>query len=176
MDVIEYNGIRYTRNSKMWTENGMIVSEIMQDKLNHLWAEQSDLGQMTVEKLIGQGDQYKASNSMGLAVKCYKAAFEKANLRQVESILPRLTSAYRIMSRPQDAIDLLTEASKKYGRSVISGALLTSAAAAYCDMGQYDLAKQACDRAYAQAGGSATGELSAVYGRIRRESPITTNN
>lgn len=176
MDVIEYSGTRYTRTGRNWTENGMIVSEIMQDTLNRLFDEQLDYEQMDADELIRVGDQYKASNSMGLAVKCYKAAFEKANLRQVESILPRLTSAYRIMNRPQDAIDLLTEASKKYGRSVISGALLTSAAAAYCDMGQYDLAKQACDRAYAQAGGSATGELSAVYGRIRRESPITTNN
>lgn len=176
MDVIEYNGIRYTRNSKKWTENGMIVSEIMQDKLNRLFDEQLDYEQMDAEELIRVGDQYKASNSMGRAVKCYKAAFEKADLRQVESILPRLTSAYRIMNKPQAAIDLLTEASAKYGQKVISVALLTSAAAAYCDMGQYALARKACDRAYKQAGGRATDELAKVYKRIRKESPITTNN
>ena len=55
---------------------------------------------------------------------------------------------------------------------MITPALLTSAAAAYCDLGDYDRAKKCCDRAFAQLNGKRNGELSAVYGRIKKESHI----
>ena len=172
MDYLEIDGIRYSRYGKKWADpNGMIVSEIMQDKLNRKFGETLNYEQMTPDDLIKTGDQYKASQSLGLALKCYTKAFEKATLYDIGGILPRLTSLYRQMGKPQNAIDILTEASKKYGKNVISAPLLISGAAAYCDLKNYGLAKKCCDRAFALCGGKASGELQAVYGRIRKEAP-----
>ena len=50
-------------------------------------------------------------------------------------------------------------------------ATLTSIAAAYCDLEEYEKARQFCDIAYAEQGGG-TGiktELSLVYQRIEKE-------
>ena len=57
----------------------------------------------------------------------------------------------------------------QYGGRLLSPALCTSVAAAYCDIKDYKKAKDCADKAYAMSGGKAAGELAAVYGRIRKE-------
>ena len=66
-------------------------------------------------------------------------------------------------------IDFLTYASKKYGPDIISVPLLTSAAAAYCDMGDYVRARQCCNRAYFHSNKNPSNELRMVYKRIESE-------
>ena len=95
---------------------------------------------------------------------------EYATLSELAYILPRLTSCYRMQGSPQKAIDILSFASRKHGKQMITAALLISAAAAYCDLEEYVLAKKACDRANAMSSGKSDGELKAVYGRIKKES------
>ena len=70
----------------------------------------------------------------------------------------------------QKAIDFWME-NKQIFTSCLSVPLLTSLAAAYCDVGNYELAKKCADRAYAIQGGSQNyqSELSLVYARIRKE-------
>ena len=51
----------------------------------------------------------------------------------------------------------------------MSAPLYTSVAAAYCDIHDYLSAKKYADKAFAIGGGKAAGELSSVYGRIRKE-------
>lgn len=85
-------------------------------------------------------------------------------------VFPIITSCYRALNQPQKAIDFWME-NKKIFSTCLSVPLLTSLAAAYCDVGDYVLAKKCADRAYAIQGGSLNyqSELSLVYGRIKKE-------
>ncbi len=59
-------------------------------------------------------------------------------------------------------------AKKKFGNAIISPALLTSVAAAFCDIDEYEKkAKKHCDRAFAMTNGKGAGELSSVYQRFK---------
>ncbi len=86
------------------------------------------------------------------------------------TVFPMITSCYRAIGQPQKAIDFWME-NKPIFASCLSTPLLTSLAAAYCDVGNYVLAKKCADKAYALQGGSKfyQTELSLVYGRIRKE-------
>ena len=83
---------------------------------------------------------------------------------------PIITSCYRAKGQPQQAIDFWMQ-NKKLFASCLSVPLLTSLAAAYCDVGNYELAKKCANRAYAIQGGSLnySTELSLVYRRIKKE-------
>ena len=86
------------------------------------------------------------------------------------TVFPIITSCYRALKQPQKAIDFWME-NKHIFVSCLSVPLLTSLAAAYCDVGNYVLAKKCADRAYAIQGGGKNyqTELSLVYQRIRKE-------
>ena len=171
MDRLEYEGKTYLRSGRLWTDmQHMAVNETLQQALNYAYLETIDLTRLTLEELIAQGDKCKESGSNGLAIRFYEAAAKEADERTLSSILPRFTSCYRKQGLPQKAIDLLHFAKEKFGSSIISSVLLTSAAAAYCDLKEYENARICCNRAYAMLGGHASGELSAVFGRIRKES------
>ena len=90
-----------------------------------------------------------------------------------KTVFPIITSCYRALKKPQKAIDFWME-NKSIFTSCLSVPLLTSLAAAYCDIGNYVLAKKCADRAYAIQGGSKNyqTELSLVYGRIKKESGL----
>lgn len=85
-------------------------------------------------------------------------------------VFPIITSCYRALGQPQKAIDFWM-ANKSIFTSCISVPLLTSLAAAYCDVQNYKMAKKCADRAYALQGGGLNQktELSLVYMRIKRE-------
>ena len=87
-----------------------------------------------------------------------------------KNVFPIITSCYRAMGEPQKAIDFWM-AHKQIFASCLSVPLLTSLAAAYCDIGNYELAKKCANRAYAIQGGSKgyQTELSLVYQRIKKE-------
>lgn len=173
MDIITYEGKRYWRSSAKWADkDGIIVHERLQEKLNAMFLRTLDPTQMKMEELLSYGDKFKNSGSPGAAIRFFETASLQADKSELAYILPRLTSCYRIQGSPQKAIDILSFASKKYGEQMITPALLVSAAAAYCDLNQYELAKKAYDRAFAKLNGKATDELRAVYGRIRKESNI----
>lgn len=89
------------------------------------------------------------------------------DLTFVRCCLPIYTSALRMLNMPQKAISFVESYlnNKKY----ISPSLLTSIAAAYCDIEDYTIAKKFADRAYAMQGGSrGVNELSLVYKRINK--------
>ena len=60
---------------------------------------------------------------------------------------------------------------KQLFSSCLSPALLTSLSAAYCDVGNYEMARKCANKAYAIQGGSLnySNELSLVYKRIKKE-------
>lgn len=75
------------------------------------------------------------------------------------------------MQRPEEVIKINKEAYGICGKSVFSVPLYTSIAAAYCDLEEYEKARQFCDIAYAEQGGGIgiKTELSLVYQRIEKE-------
>lgn len=171
MEKLEYNGKIYKRQGQKWSDmDGCIVHEILQRELNAKYIETIDLNSLTIQEVIEQGDKFKNSSSLGYALRFYEYAANQADENELAYILPRMTSCYRKQGHPQKAIDILSFAKNKYGAKMISPVLLTSAAAAYCDLEEYGNAKKCCDRAYASMGGKSSGELAAVYARIKKES------
>lgn len=173
MTEYEYLGKRYRRNGAKWIDdNYMVVPVALQRVLNALIFAETDIGSLSYEEAKAEGDKYKASESYSYAIRYYERAFEVAETyMQTSVLLPRITSSYRKLHRPERVIALLAEAKKQYGERIISEALLTSAAAAYCDMEQPENALKCCNYAYAKAKTKkqgAAGELLNVYERAKR--------
>ena len=103
-----------------------------------------------------------------LAVKAADLALEMAKPQSIGYILPRATSNYRKIGKPQLAIQLANKYIDKYGDDVISSALLTSMAAAYCDLGELKDARKYADRAKARSAGKSSPELVSLYTRLKR--------
>lgn len=125
---------------------------------------------MSADELVLEADRLFESGSYSAAAKYYESACEADfTSARVASVLPRISSCYRRARCPERAIELFGYASRQLGREIVTHELLTSAGAAYCDLGEYEKARRCCNRAYAALGGCATDELSAVYRRIDRE-------
>ena len=125
-----------------------------------------------LEKFVmGFKDQGLTGKALEIAAILYDR-YESANdTSKLRWLMPVETSILRMSRTPQKAIEFYNAQIAKFGNTVNSPQLLTSVAAAYCDVGDYDNAKRLCDRAYGWGG--ASYELSMVYGRIKKE---TGNN
>lgn len=121
-----------------------------------------------LEKFImGFKDQGLTTQALHIANVLYGRYDSAADMRKLRWLLPVETSLLRLAHTPQKAVDFYTAQIAKFGNEVNSPQVLTSVAAAYCDLGDYAKAKQLCDRAFSWGGWSY--ELSAVYERIKRE-------
>ena len=166
MEKVTFEGKTYVRQGGKWIDSRyMVVHEGLQRDLNKEFAKQIDPQKLSLEDCIAQGDSFKNSGSSALALKFYEQAEKKADRQTMLYILPRMTSCYRQTGQAEKAIAILTTATQKFGQAMVTPALLTSVAAAYCDLGDYARAKKCCDRAYA-SGGKGSEELSLVYDRI----------
>ena len=169
MDTLIYKGQTYRRNAEKWFDSrNMIVHEGLQRELNIEYARNLDPADLSLRDCILHGDKFKNSGSNALALRFYEEAIEKADYSAMAYILPRITSCYRKSGQPQKAIDILAYASDTFGSNMVTPALLTSAAAAYCDLGDYTRAQKCCNRAYAAGNGKHSDELSLVYKRIQK--------
>jgi len=168
-----FEGKKYIRRGEKWTDSSyIVVPETVQRKLYDAYSESIDISGLHYNSLIEEADRFKESSSYDLAIKYYEEAIRKGSQSDIRYILPRITSCYRLSKQPQKAIALFSEIKRKYGAGFFSPALLTSAAAAYCDMNKYTEAKKCIDRAYAMSGGKSSPEMNAVYGRLRKEANI----
>lgn len=170
MEVVVFEGKTYTRRSEKWVDcRGYVVCESLQKDLNWEYAKNIDPNDLPLKDCVEEGDRFKNSSSIGLALKFYENAISRADAATMAYILPRITSCYRKNGQPQKAIDVLAYANTVFGKQMVTATLLTSVAAAYCDLGDYARAKKCCDRAFAASNGKASDELSLVYGRIKKE-------
>lgn len=167
MDSLVFEGNTYTRSHGKWVDSQhIIVHEGLQNDLNKAYAKQLDVNTLSLDACLTYGDSFKDSGSAFLALKFYEQAALLADQATMAYILPRMTSCYRKIGQAQKAIDLLAIAARKFGQQMVTPPLLTSVAAAYCDLGDYLRAKKCCDRAYASSGKN-SAELFLVYKRIR---------
>lgn len=169
-DEIEYDGkMYYKRNGKWYDENYCETPIALQNKLNSTYNESINYNNMNYLRIIEIADGFKKSNSFIMAIKTYEKAMEKTNkVEHIKYILPRITSCYRKNNQASKAIELYTKVCKMYGYDILNEVLLTSIAAAYCDLEQFDNAKKCADRAYAIAKGNYSEELKLVYKRINK--------
>lgn len=172
MEKVEYNGEIYTRRNSKWVDgSNLAVCESLQRTLNRLYLEQLDYSQYTVDELVAEGDKFKESSSYQSAISFYEKALESCDEVTYKYVLPRITSCYRKSNMPQRVVDLFTETKKIFGTDFITPVLLTSVAAAYCDLQEYENALRCCKWAY-KTFGEFNPNLSNVYARIKKESGL----
>ncbi len=168
-ETIKYNGKTYYRRGEKWEdEMHIIVHETLQRELNDAYSESQDLSNLSYSELVKEADKFKESSSHYLAIRYYEEAVRKGGLSDIKYVFPRITSCYRKKGQAKKAVNLFSEQVHKYGNSMITPALLTSVAAAYCDIEDFEMAKKCCDRAYAMTGGNAGEELQMVYKRLNQ--------
>ena len=128
----------------------------------------SDFSNEDLERFVmGFKDQGLAAQALRIADVLYDRYVSAADTHKLRWLMPVETSLLRMSGVSQKAIEFYTCQTEKFGNEVTSPQLLTSIAAAYCDVGDYVKAKRLCDKAYAWSGSSY--ELSAVYERIKKE-------
>ena len=170
MESLEYKGKMYSRYTNKWVDkNNMVVHLSLQHELNTIYANSLDLSGMSSQELVTEGDKYKEDESYLLAIRFYEQALEICDNKTFKYILPRISSCYRKSNNPQKAIDLFAETKRLFGVEMLTPVLLTTAAAAYCDLNEIDNAKKCANRAYALCNGNCSQELISVFARIKKE-------
>lgn len=173
MDKIEYEGKNYIRNNANWLDSHYVaVPENLQRILNRLHSETIDFSGYSEEELIAEGDKYKESASFELAISFYEQVLDVCDAHTARYVLPRITSCYRSCGMARRVIDRFTEIKQKFGEDFITPVLLTSVAAAYCDLSEYQNALSCCRWAYKKFGGQIEEPLRRVYARIKKESGL----
>ena len=171
-----YKGKKFTRSSSKWVDSdNMVVHESLQRELNKLFIDGVDFSLFSISQLVDEGDKFKNSYTYDLAIAFYEKAADKCDKEMLQYILPRITSCYRHHKTPRKAIELFTLAKSRYGEDFITPVLLTSVAAAYCDLKEYDNALRCCRWAYKRYGGELDPNLSNVFARIKKESGLEEN-
>ena len=160
------------RTQSKWVDSRhLVVHESLQKTLNEMYLKTLDYSSYTVEELVKEGDKFKDSSSYQDAIAFYEKALADCDEVTYKYILPRITSCYRKNNMPRKVIDLFSETKRKYGTDFITPVLLTSVAAAYCDLKEYENALRCCKWAYKKFGGF-NPNLSNVYTRIKKESGL----
>lgn len=173
METIEYNSETYRRVNAKWVDSHNIVAyEGLQKILNHMYLQTLDYSAYSMEELVDEGDRLKESSSYQSAIGFYERAAMDCDEKTLCYILPRITSCYRKCNMPRKVVDLLTFVKSKYGERFITPVLLTSVAAAYCDLKEYENALRCCRWAYKTFGGEYSANLSNVWARIKKESGL----
>ena len=168
MDTIEYQGKTYERgrNGK-WAYNNVYVSDVLNRTLNREFERMTDINSLSFEELWDKGALYKGSGDYVRAIRYFERALEiDPNRREIYYMLASMTSCYRSLNTPQNAIALF----EKYKRYA-SAPLLTSVGAAYADLEDYVNAEACAKRAYAMTmdeGKPVDGELHALFGRLNK--------
>ncbi|MGN0812326.1 MAG: hypothetical protein ACI4MQ_02305 [Candidatus Coproplasma sp.] len=170
MEKIEFEGeVYYVNKNVFYDSSFMQVSKEISDKLAAHYLKNKDVSKLNKEQLL---EYIKSIKNMEEHALCINTINDGLKIYKdtsfVKDVLPILTSCYRAIGRPRDAISIAKQYLKDY--LCDSVALFTSMAAAFCDVGEYEEAKKYAGIAYAQQGGGVgyQNELSLVYARIHK--------
>ncbi len=169
MESYEFNGEKYYFNKGKWLKSDYTVAPIgVINSLNMLLMEREEFETKTVDEIIQMLDGAKMSGNTGFALKIAEESMEKATLSEARALLPRITSLYRIKSRPERAVEVGEHYIRIYESKIWSPSLFTSLAAAYCDMNELEKARKYANRARAISGNHSSIELMSVYSRLKK--------
>lgn len=173
MKVIEFEGEKYLiRDDGSITD--MIGIDVSKDIFLKITSNQfslDDYKNKSSKELIESIKFYKTHEIFSLAQTLILFGLNKFNndFLYIRTVLPILTSCYRKIHQPEEAIKIV----KQYANEITkSPALYVSAAAAYCDMGDYINARKCANVAYAQLADLSDEykmEIRNVYRRIEAE-------
>ena len=170
MVKFEYKGKTYLRYNDEWVnEHYEIAPLAVKADLDKMYADSLVLDSYTTQELVRLADTFKGNESYYLAAKHYKEALMRGTIEECRFIYPRLTACLRKMNRAQEAVEMLTLFKQKYGLHMVPPVLLTSVAAAFCDLKQYDDARKCYRMAVAKMNGNVSPELMNVKKRIEKE-------
>ncbi len=162
-----YEGVKYIRYDDCWCDEHYMTAPLcVQSVLDRQYADSLDLKEYDSEELLKLADEFKKNQSYHLAIRYYYEVIRRVDIGDCSYIYPRLSACYRKVGRAREAIELMTFLKNKFGVQSISAVLLTSVAAAYCDLLEYDNALKCANRAYVLMGKRTSPELSLVYRRI----------
>ncbi len=173
MDKIIYeNETYYFNKGVIYDQSFLEVPKSVSRRVLADYYKDIDYTKFEEEKLLEYLKEIKISGFYDLCLNVINYGLKKftASFDYYKTVFPIITSCYRSLGKPQKAIDFWME-NKPIFVSCLSVPLLTSLAAAYCDVGNYELAKKCANKAYAIQGGSKNyqTELSLVYQRIKKE-------
>lgn len=168
MEKYFMDGEEYTYRNGKWLDSRYTIAPLaVANKLNQLLIKNTDFEAMSIEELLKIIDGSRKSDNIQLAAQVLETAIRKASVDEIRKLLPRLTSNYRKLGRPQTAIDISKIYTDEYKKKVWSPALFTSIAAAYCDIDDYEVARKFANLARSISGQEASVELVSVYKRIK---------
>ena len=178
METYELDGELYYYIDGQWLTTAYMDAPADKiGRLNKLLLERVEIKAKgkSVDELLSILDGAKKSGNTALAVKAGKWVLDAATKDEVSLLLPRIASTFRRLGRPQDAIDVTLENLDLCGKAVASPMLYTTLAAAYCDIGDVDLARHYADQASELFGGDSSPELIELYRRLHNlgSGPVT---
>ncbi|MDD3232251.1 MAG: hypothetical protein PHO06_02760 [Clostridia bacterium] len=171
VEKFEYkNEIYYYLNKKFTDSSFIILNKTLNNEIGEHYFSKVNYKSLPSKELIDFIKEIKQNELYNLSIMVCEFGLVKYESDEVfiKVILPILTSSYRLNYQPSKVISLATKFlhNKKYQ----SVPLLTSVAAAYCDISDYKSAKKTADYAYRLQNGSLgyENELSLVYKRINK--------
>ncbi len=167
----DLDGRKYMWNWKYWMDKKSFIEPplVITSKLNKKLTEAIFNKEIDFSKLHSR-------ELMSIASNCKDAGLYNVSHYLIESILSKsgedaatlsvLCSLLRKMGKPEEALQRTESCNSK------NGPLLTSRAAAMCDLGLWEKAKKEISKAFALSGDSSNkGEAFSVYSRIKSARP-----
>lgn len=173
---IDFEGnVYYYYNNLFLDENFVQLDQNTQKKVADYFFGKVDYKTMSPNDLKLFLIKIKNSESYTLAITVAEFLLDNYGaLTDISSTtLSILCSSYRLLKLPNKAIEQVNKYFEKYPmlNKSKNSALYTSLAAAYCDIKEYNLAKQYANKAYMinKSSESVSGELNALYARLKSE-------
>ena len=164
-----YEGEKYYFTGKKWlAKNRIEVPLAVVSKLNNILLGKLDLASMSNESLVKFAIDLKEGENNQLAIKVMELLLSRNDFSIIKNIMPRLVSCYRKVGKSEEAIRKAEAYNSMYKGRLTSHALLTTLAAAYCDIENYEEARKYANRARVMEGEDASEELISVYCRIKK--------
>ena len=166
---MEYKGKEYFFADGVWVDVfGELAPKKAQEALYCEYLDSIDMSNRLFDELVEFGDIYKQIKQYEKSLELYKRAYDMENdIAKIKGLFSRLSSCYRALNKPEDAISLYVLVKEKYGNKVITNPFKISVALAYCDVKDYEKAKELADWAFAASNGFSNA--ADVYQRIKRE-------
>ena len=147
----------------------VLVNDTLQKELNREYNKQKGSEPYDFEKLWKDSARFRSQNDFGSAIKNLETIMEKENNKKNLSLaISRLSSCYRNVRRPDDAIALYDKAISL--KIALLDGFLTSIGSAYMDIYErardesyLDKAKYFLDRACASSNAKSNPELAMAY-------------
>lgn len=170
--IVFENETYYVNKGHVYDESFIEVPLSIATKIMDLYFDGIDYNLFEEEELISHIKELKEAKKFGRCLSAIDFGTRKftASRNFYVMVFPMITSCYRELGQAKEAINFWMT-NKEIFSSCLSVPLLTSLAAAYCDVGDYEMAKRCANRAYAMQGGGKNyaTELSLVYARIKKE-------